>query len=138
MAEQAMPTLQKGIPWRHGPTWQIVGLVGLVGASATRVPAGMRRGPIFTGVLNVLVAILLFSNVRKDTLDLRWFGYAALAAGVLVCGYSLVLYKARQVTPEVVATVPSSANVATDPAPASAEAPRPPAPLSPDPAAAEL
>jgi hypothetical protein len=84
------------------------------------------------------MAILPFNDVRKETPDMHRFGYAALAAGVLVCGDTYVLYKARQVTPEVAATVPSSASVATDPAPASAEAPRPPAPLSPVPATAEL
>jgi uncharacterized membrane protein HdeD (DUF308 family) len=90
----------------------LYGAIGLAGAYATRAAGGMRRGPIIFGALSVLFAILLFYNVRKETLDMRWFGYAALAAGVLVCGYAFALYKARTVTPEV-----------TDPASASAEAP---------------
>jgi hypothetical protein len=99
----------------------------------------MRRGPLITAGVSVLFAILLFYNVREESLDMRWFGYAALAGGVLLCGYAFALYKARQVTPEVAATAPASAEaVATDPANAPAEAPRPPAPLSPEPAASEL
>jgi uncharacterized membrane protein HdeD (DUF308 family) len=114
------------------------GIIGLAGIYVTRATGGMRRGPIVTGALSVLFAILLFYNVRNETLDMRWFGYAALAAGVLMCGYAFALYKARQVTPEVAATDSALDTVASDPAPAPAEAPPPPAPLSPEPTAAEL
>jgi uncharacterized membrane protein HdeD (DUF308 family) len=116
----------------------IYGAIGLAGVYATRATGGMRRGPIITGALNVLFAILLFYNVRKETLDMRWFGYAALAGGVLVCGYAFALYKARQVTPAVDVTAPAPMAVATDPAIDTAATPQPPAPLAPEPAAAEL
>ena len=112
--------------------------IGLAAAFATRATGGMRRGALVISAVMILFAIVLFYNVRNETLDMRWFGYAALAAGVLLCGYAFALYKALQVTPEVSATDPSQATVATDPAPVTAEAPQPPAPLSPEPASAEL
>jgi hypothetical protein len=67
----------------------------------------------------------------------RWFGYAALTGGVLVCGYTFALYKARQPGPEVGDGETSSMTIATDPAAATAVAPLLPAPLVPEPAAAE-
>jgi uncharacterized membrane protein HdeD (DUF308 family) len=115
----------------------LYGAIGLAGVFATRASSGMRRGPIITGALNVLFAILLFYNVRHETLDMRWFGYAALAAGVLVCGYAFALYKARQVTPEVADSAPAQSAGTSDPAFAAAEAPRQPAPLTPEPAMPE-
>jgi len=110
----------------------VSGALGLTGVFMTRESGGMNRGPIISGALNLGFAILLFYNVRHETLDMRWFGYAALAGGVLVCGYAFALYKARTVTPEVAAAA------ATDPTTATAEASRPPAPLTPEPTATEL
>ncbi len=117
----------------------VFGVIGLAGIYMTRATGGWPRGPIVTAGVSVLFSILMFYNVSNETLDMRWFGYAALAVGVLICGYAGALYKAGQVTPEVAATQPDPAieSVAEDPAPASAEAPRPPAPLSPAPTAAE-
>ncbi len=115
----------------------LTGAIGLAGIYATRETGGMRRGPIIASAVNVVFAILLFYNVRKETLDMRWFGYAALAAGVLACGYSFALYKARQVTPEAAVAAPSSFAATADPAFAPAEAAQPPAPLSPEPARSE-
>jgi len=116
----------------------VYGAVGLAGAFATRDTGGMRMGALVVSAVMILFAIVLFYNVRNETLDMRWFGYAALAAGILICGYAFALYRALQATPEVSATVPYEATVATDPAPVTAEAPQPPAPLPPEPASAEL
>ena len=116
----------------------VYGAVGLAAAFATRATGGMRMGALVISAVMILFAIVLFYNVRNETLSMRWFGYAALAAGVLLCGYAFALFKALQVTPEVSATDPSQATVATDPAPVTAEAPQPPASLSSEPASAEL
>jgi uncharacterized membrane protein HdeD (DUF308 family) len=72
----------------------VYGAVGLIGAYETRASGGMRRGAILTSVLDVVFAVILLYDVRNDKLDPRWFGYAALACGVLVCGYAFALYRA--------------------------------------------
>lgn len=77
------------------------GLVGLVGAFATRASGGMRRGALIAGAVNVAFALLLFYNVRRDTLDPRWFGIVAIAGGVLVVGYAYMRY--REAHPTVMA-----------------------------------
>jgi uncharacterized membrane protein HdeD (DUF308 family) len=114
------------------------GAFSLVGAFAARATGELRRGVLLTGALSVLFAVLLFYNVRHETLDMRWFGYVALAAGVLVCGYAFALYKARQVTPEVASAAPTPGAAASEPALAPAETAQPPVPPSPEPAATEL
>jgi uncharacterized membrane protein HdeD (DUF308 family) len=79
----------------------VFGILGLAGSYVTRATGGMRRGALVTGAVSILFAVMLFYNVRKETLDMRWFGYVALAAGVLICGYAFALYKAQQNTPGV-------------------------------------
>jgi uncharacterized membrane protein HdeD (DUF308 family) len=79
----------------------VFGSVGFAGSYATRAAGGVRRGALIICGLSILFAALLFYNVRNEALDMRWFGYTALAAGVLICGYAFALYKARQTTPEV-------------------------------------
>jgi uncharacterized membrane protein HdeD (DUF308 family) len=69
------------------------GLIGLVGAFATRASGGLRRGALIGGGLNVAIALLLFYNVRKDALDPRWFGIIAIIGGVLVLGFAYMLYR---------------------------------------------
>ena len=72
------------------------GLIGLAGAFATRESGGLRRGALITGGLNVALAVLLFYNVRNDTLDPRWFGIVAIVGGVLALGYAYALYRGTQ------------------------------------------
>ncbi len=68
------------------------GLVGLAGAFATRASGGMRRGALIGALINVALAVLLFYNVRRETLDPRWFGIVAIAGGVLVLGWAYMRY----------------------------------------------
>jgi len=79
----------------------VFGVIGLAGSYAARSTVGIRRGALITSGVAILFAALLFYNVRNETLDMRWFGFVALAAGVLVCGFAFALYNARQNTSKV-------------------------------------
>jgi uncharacterized membrane protein HdeD (DUF308 family) len=78
-----------------------VGLLGcgaiiLAGAIATRTAGGISRGPLIASALYLVFGVLLLINARRDSLDPRWFGYAAVVCGVLACGYAYALYRTAQ------------------------------------------
>ena len=103
------------------------GLIGLIGAFATRASGGLRRGALITGGLNVALAVLLFYNIRKEALDPRWFGVVAIIGGVMVMGFAFALYRDLQKasTTEVAASPPPRADSAPPPAAESQAAPPP-------------
>jgi uncharacterized membrane protein HdeD (DUF308 family) len=68
------------------------GQIGLAAAFVTRQSGGLRRGPLITGVLYTAFAVLLFYNVRHNSLNMRWFGYGFLLFGALLLGFSYLLY----------------------------------------------
>jgi uncharacterized membrane protein HdeD (DUF308 family) len=72
------------------------GLIGLAAAVATRQSGGLRRGPLITGVLCVAFAVLLFYNVRHNSLNVRVFGYVFLVFGALFLAYAYLLYRGAQ------------------------------------------
>jgi uncharacterized membrane protein HdeD (DUF308 family) len=68
------------------------GLIGLAAAVATRETGGLRTGPLITGVLYTVFAVLIFYNLRHDSLDVRWFGYGLLILGALMLVFAYLLY----------------------------------------------
>jgi uncharacterized membrane protein HdeD (DUF308 family) len=75
-----------------------VGLLGcgaiiLAGSFATKSAGGLSRGPLIASALYLIFGALVLFNARRDSLDPRWFGYAAIVCGVLACGYAYALYR---------------------------------------------
>jgi uncharacterized membrane protein HdeD (DUF308 family) len=102
------------------------GLVGLVGAFATRASGGLRRGPLISGGVNIALALLLFYNARRDALDPRWFGIFAIVAGVLVLGYAFALYRELHKQDAAAAAQTTLLSPVPDAVPSSAESASPP------------
>jgi len=98
------------------------GLVGLAGAVATRASGGMRRGALIGALINIVLAALLFYNVRRETLDPRWFGYVAIAGGVLVLGYAYMRYAEAKAQAAAAGASAAAAGASPMAADASAEA----------------
>jgi len=78
--------------WVLGFGFLAFGLIGLCAAFVTRQSGGLRRGPLITGALYTALAVLLFYNLRHETLDPKWFGWAFLIFGAFLLGFAYLLY----------------------------------------------
>jgi uncharacterized membrane protein HdeD (DUF308 family) len=72
------------------------GLIGLAAEFATRETGGLRRGPLITGVVSTVFAVLLFYNLRHDSLDASVFGWAFIVLDVVLVAFAYLLYKREQ------------------------------------------
>jgi uncharacterized membrane protein HdeD (DUF308 family) len=68
------------------------GLIGLAAAFATRRAGGLRIGPVITGAASAAFAVLLYYNLRHNSLNLRWFGWVFLGLGAVMLGFAYLLY----------------------------------------------
>jgi uncharacterized membrane protein HdeD (DUF308 family) len=82
--------------WILGLGMTAVGLVGLAIVAISRDEGGLRIGPLITNLLFILIAILLFTGDEENDSRMKLFGIASLVLGVLLCLYSLYLYRAKQ------------------------------------------
>jgi uncharacterized membrane protein HdeD (DUF308 family) len=82
--------------WILGFGFLAFGLIGLAAAVVTRRAGGLRRGPLITGVLYTVFAVLLFYNLRHESLDPKWFGYAFLLFGAAFLGFAYLIYSREQ------------------------------------------
>ncbi|SRR5581483_6785758 len=72
----------------------VYGLIDIGGWIAGRVAGNRRPGALLTGILNTVLGALLIIYVRTDVARVEWFGILAVAGGLLLVGYALLLRSA--------------------------------------------
>ena len=72
----------------------MMALIDLVGVFVSRAQfGGIRWGAVLKSVLLLTFAVFLFSNSRRETVDIEVFGWIALGFGVALGAYAFYLYR---------------------------------------------